>query len=175
MTRPEKLWHHVSPVNYFYSFCSYVRLCMLKQHGHCNNVSIMHWNIIWKVKNLTWAHKAQTSGRPKPRRFSELKRKRLQNYYYGRSDDPYTNAYTTHRFVLIHFNLNSSISLFEGLQLQIHWNKVNFHIWAVSMNWRKLKWYFSQCCERIPPGIVYKRNSFIYFESGWCFPRVQRK
>lgn len=50
--------------------------------------------------------------------FPSLNGSASQNYYYGRSIDPYTNAYTTQQVRSNSFNLNSSISLFEGLQLQ---------------------------------------------------------
>lgn len=41
-----------------------------------------------------------------------------QNYYFGRSIDPYTNIFTTQQVRSNSFSLNSSITLFEGLQLQ---------------------------------------------------------
>ena len=41
-----------------------------------------------------------------------------QNYYYGRSIDPYTNTFTTQQVRSNSFSLNANVTLFEGLQLQ---------------------------------------------------------
>ncbi len=41
-----------------------------------------------------------------------------QNYYYGRSIDPYTNTYTTQQVQSNSFSLSSNLTLFEGMQLQ---------------------------------------------------------
>lgn len=41
-----------------------------------------------------------------------------QNYYYGRSIDPYTNSFTTQQVRSNSFSLSSSIVLFDGLTLQ---------------------------------------------------------
>lgn len=41
-----------------------------------------------------------------------------QNYYYGRSIDPYTNAFTTQEVRSNSFSISGNIPLFEGLQLQ---------------------------------------------------------
>ena len=41
-----------------------------------------------------------------------------QNYYYGRSIDPYTNAFTTQQVRSNSFSVSSNIALFEGFQLQ---------------------------------------------------------
>src|SRR5437762_7366704 len=40
------------------------------------------------------------------------------NYYYGRSIDPNTNAFTNDQVRSNSFSLSSSMSLFEGFQLQ---------------------------------------------------------
>src|ERR1043166_937126 len=40
------------------------------------------------------------------------------NYYYGRSIDPNTNAFTTDQVRSNSFSLSSSVSLFEGFTLQ---------------------------------------------------------
>src|SRR5436190_9641101 len=41
-----------------------------------------------------------------------------QSYYYGRSIDPTTNQFTTNEVRSNNFSLSSSISIFEGFQLQ---------------------------------------------------------
>ncbi len=41
-----------------------------------------------------------------------------QNYYFGRSIDPYTNAFTTKQVQSNSFSLSGNMPLFEGLQLQ---------------------------------------------------------
>jgi outer membrane protein len=41
-----------------------------------------------------------------------------QNYYYGRSIDPYTNTFTTSQVRSNSFSLSGSIPLFEGFQIQ---------------------------------------------------------
>ena len=50
--------------------------------------------------------------------FPSLNGNASHNYYYGRSIDPYTNAFTTQQVQSNSFGLSSSISIFEGLQLQ---------------------------------------------------------
>lgn len=50
--------------------------------------------------------------------FPSLNGSASQNYYLGRSIDPYTNSYTTSQVRSNSFGLSSSLSLFEGLQLQ---------------------------------------------------------
>jgi outer membrane protein len=51
-----------------------------------------------------------------------------QNYYYGRSIDPYTNTYTTQQVQSNSFSLSSNLTLFEGLQLQntLRESKLNY-------------------------------------------------
>ncbi|HRH65322.1 MAG TPA: TolC family protein [Bacteroidia bacterium] len=50
--------------------------------------------------------------------FPSLNGSASHNYYYGRSIDPYTNAYANQQVQSNSFGLSSSISIFEGLQLQ---------------------------------------------------------
>jgi len=51
-----------------------------------------------------------------------------QNYYYGRSIDPYTNAFTTSQVRSNSFSLSGNVALFEGLQLQntLKQSKLNY-------------------------------------------------
>jgi len=50
------------------------------------------------------------------------------NYFYGRSIDPNTNTYTTNQVRSNSFSLNSTVSLFEGFQLQnsLKQSKLNY-------------------------------------------------
>ena len=41
-----------------------------------------------------------------------------QNYYFGRSIDPYTNQFTTNQVSSNNFSLSGNLTIFEGLQLQ---------------------------------------------------------
>ena len=50
--------------------------------------------------------------------FPSLNGSASHNYYYGRSIDPYTNGFTTQQVQSNSFGISSSISVFEGLQLQ---------------------------------------------------------
>ncbi len=50
--------------------------------------------------------------------FPSLNGSASQNYFYGRSIDPYTNTYTTSQVRGNNFSLNSSVTLFDGFQLQ---------------------------------------------------------
>ena len=60
--------------------------------------------------------------------FPSLNGSASQNYYYGRSIDPYTNAFTTQQVKSNSFSLSSGITLFEGLQLQnsLKQSKLNY-------------------------------------------------
>jgi outer membrane protein len=51
-----------------------------------------------------------------------------QNYYYGRSIDPYTNTYTDQQVRSNSFSLSSNLTLFEGFQLQntLRESKLNY-------------------------------------------------
>ncbi len=51
-----------------------------------------------------------------------------QNYFYGRSIDPYTNSFTTQKVQSNSFSLSSSMPLFEGLQMQntLKQSKLNY-------------------------------------------------
>jgi outer membrane protein len=51
-----------------------------------------------------------------------------QNYYFGRSIDPYTNLYTNNQVSSNSFSLSSSMSLFEGFTLvnQLKQSKLNY-------------------------------------------------
>ncbi len=51
-----------------------------------------------------------------------------QNYFFGRSIDPYTNIFTDQQVRSNSFSLNSTLSLFQGLQLQntLKESKLNF-------------------------------------------------
>ena len=51
-----------------------------------------------------------------------------QNYFYGRSIDPTTNQYTNNEVRSNNFSLNSSVSLFDGFQLQnsLRQSKLNY-------------------------------------------------
>lgn len=50
--------------------------------------------------------------------FPSLNGSASQNHYYGRSIDPFTNTFTTNEVRSNSFVLSSSVSLFEGFQLQ---------------------------------------------------------
>ncbi|TAH42790.1 MAG: TolC family protein [Bacteroidetes bacterium] len=50
--------------------------------------------------------------------FPSLNGSASQNYFYGRSIDPFTNSFTTSQVRSNSFSLGSSVSLFEGFQLQ---------------------------------------------------------
>ena len=50
--------------------------------------------------------------------FPSLNGSASQNYFYGRSIDPFTNSFTTSQVRSNNFALSSSVSLFEGFQLQ---------------------------------------------------------
>ena len=51
-----------------------------------------------------------------------------QNYYFGRSIDPYTNSYTTQQVQSNSFSVSGSMPLFEGLQMQntLKQSKLNY-------------------------------------------------
>ncbi len=60
--------------------------------------------------------------------FPSLNGSASQNYYYGRSIDPFTNSFTTSQVRSNNFALSSSISIFEGFQLQnsLRQSQLNF-------------------------------------------------
>ncbi len=60
--------------------------------------------------------------------FPSLNGNASQNYYYGRSIDPFTNSFTTSQVRSNNFSLSSSVSLFEGFQLQnsLRQSQLNF-------------------------------------------------
>ncbi|HNS12261.1 MAG TPA: TolC family protein [Bacteroidia bacterium] len=60
--------------------------------------------------------------------FPSLNGSASQNYYYGRSIDPFTNSFTTSQVRSNNFAISSSISLFEGFQLQnaLRQSQLNF-------------------------------------------------
>jgi len=60
--------------------------------------------------------------------FPSLNGNATQNYYYGRSIDPFTNTFTTSEVRSNSFALSSSLPLFEGFQLQntLRQSKLNY-------------------------------------------------
>lgn len=60
--------------------------------------------------------------------FPSLNANASQNYFYGRSIDPFTNSFTTSQVRSNNFSVSSSISLFEGFQLQntLRQSQLNF-------------------------------------------------
>ncbi len=74
--------------------------------------------------DLNEAIKAQSLGSL----FPTLNGTASQNYYNGRSIDPYTNLYTTNQVQSYNFSVSSNVALFEGFQLQntLQQSKLNF-------------------------------------------------
>ncbi len=60
--------------------------------------------------------------------FPSLNGSASQNYFYGRSIDPFTNSFTTSQVRSNSFALSSNVSLFEGFQLQnsLRQSQLNF-------------------------------------------------
>jgi outer membrane protein len=76
-----------------------------------NNIQIRHSELITDLnKDL----KSQSIASM----FPSLNGNATQNYYYGRSIDPFTNSFTTSQVRSNSFSLSSSLALFEGFQLQ---------------------------------------------------------
>ncbi len=76
-----------------------------------NNIQIRHSELITDLnKDL----KSQSIASM----FPSLNGNATQNYYYGRSIDPFTNSFTTSEVRSNSFALSSSLPLFEGFQLQ---------------------------------------------------------
>jgi outer membrane protein len=61
------------------------------------------------------------------------------NYYYGRSIDPYTNTFTTEQVRSNSFSLNSSMSVFEGFQLQNSLKQSKLNYMASKYDMQKIK------------------------------------
>lgn len=80
-------------------------------HALDNNIQIRQTEL---NSELSKAYKTQSI----TNLFPSLNGNATQNYFYGRSIDPFTNSFTTSQVRSNSFSLSSSISLFEGFQLQ---------------------------------------------------------
>ena len=76
------------------------------------------YNIQIKLSELSTENSKVTVDQNVASLFPSLNASASQNYFFGRSIDPYTNTFTTQQVRNNSFSLSSSVSLFEGFQLQ---------------------------------------------------------
>ncbi|MBP6334768.1 MAG: TolC family protein [Bacteroidia bacterium] len=93
----------------------------------CISYALEH-NIQIRQAALNTELNRETKSQSMTNMFPSLNGNASQNYYYGRSIDPITNAYTTNQVRSNNFSLTSNVALFEGLQLQntLRQSKLNF-------------------------------------------------
>jgi outer membrane protein len=93
----------------------------------CINYALSH-NISVKQSELNTESSRESYEQSIAGFFPSLNGNASHNYYYGRSIDPTSNQFTTSQVQSNNFSLNSSITVFDGLQLQnsLRQSKLNY-------------------------------------------------
>src|SRR6476620_6648040 len=77
----------------------------------------LEYNIQVKLSQLNAASNEVSVSQNKATFFPSINGSVSQNYFWGRSIDPYTNVYTNQEVRSNNFSLFGSLTIFEGLQL----------------------------------------------------------